>query len=195
MSRAGTTLLKALGIALVVAVFGGFVWLIVRGIDTDPGLVGALATAASAVIAVVVGRHLDRKQELQQKRRELLEPFYKSLVERIRNAEQHQPEDMVEFFKQFSVQLILSAPSDLIKAWIELSRHEWPADGVDPEGFLLYEQVLREIRKDLGHNDSKLGPGDLQRLYVNDLDHVLGPFTPKQTNRLAPAAAATEKTA
>ena len=43
---------------------------------------------------------------------------------------------------------------------------------------LLYEALLREIRKDMGHNDRNLGLGDLQRLYVTDLDDVLGPFQP-----------------
>jgi hypothetical protein len=50
--------------------------------------------------------------------------------------------------------------------------------GPTQTGILLYERVLREIRKDMGHKDRNLGTGDLQRLYITDLDDVIGPFEP-----------------
>ena len=49
---------------------------------------------------------------------------------------------------------------------------------MDRDGMLLTEKLFREIRKDMGHNDKSLGLGDLQRLYITDIDNVLGSFEP-----------------
>ena len=172
----------AFGIVAVLALFGGLIWLIIRGIESNPSVVGSLATAASAVVAVVAGRSFDKNRELRQAHREQIAPLYSELIENIRNAEEHDPAEIEQFFKAFSVKLIMYSPAGVIKAWIASSRHVWKQDETDAEGFILYERVLREIRKDLGHNDRNLDMGDLQRLYITDLDKVLGPFKPGGTS-------------
>jgi hypothetical protein len=72
------------------------------------------------------------------------------------------------------------APSGLIKAWITFGRHTWRQDGLDKEGMEKVEKLLRAIRKDMGHTDRDLDLGDLQRLWITDLDNVLGSFKPPQ---------------
>jgi len=62
-----------------------------------------------------------------------------------------------------------------------MSRHPWRTDVPDRTGFLLYERVLREIRADMGHKDRDLGTGDLQRLYVTDVNEIIGPFQDSAT--------------
>ena len=49
---------------------------------------------------------------------------------------------------------------------------EPPREG-DPTILLEWEKVVRAIRADLGHDDSKLLPGDLLRVFVFDIDRVL----------------------
>jgi hypothetical protein len=44
---------------------------------------------------------------------------------------------------------------------------------VDPTVLFAFEQMLFEIRRDLGHENNGLGAGDLLRLFINDVDDYL----------------------
>jgi hypothetical protein len=55
-----------------------------------------------------------------------------------------------------------------------------PEDMTNPTYLLTYEQLLFLIRKDLGHDDSTLTPGDLLRVYVNDFDEMNALWLAKQ---------------
>ena len=167
-------------IVVLVGAVGGVVWVVIRGIESNPSLVGSLATAASAVIAVVVGRSFDKRRELRQAHRERIAPLYDELIDIIRNVEERSQEDLAPFFKGLAGQLIMHGPSNVIKAWIVFDRHTWKGDGQDKEGMEQVENLLRAIRKDMGHGDRNLDFGDLQRLWVTDLDNLLGPFKPPQ---------------
>jgi hypothetical protein len=172
----GQILAAIVVLVVLIGVVGGAVWLIVRGIESNPSLVGSLATAASAVVAVVAGRSFDKRRELRQAHREQIAPLYEELIDVIRNVEDHGEAELEQFFKALAGRLIMYSPAHVIKAWIALSRHTWREDGADKPGILLVEALLRQIRKDLGHHDRALGVGDLQRLYITDTDDVLGPF-------------------
>jgi hypothetical protein len=42
----------------------------------------------------------------------------------------------------------------------------------------LVERLYRAMRADLGHDDKNLAAGDLLRLYITDVDDLMGPFQP-----------------
>lgn len=139
---------------------------------------GSLATATSAVIAVSVSRTMDKRAELKQAHREQMAPMYRELIERVRTVEQD-PEAASTFWKDFSVRMTLYGPPEVIKAQLALSRQiEANAGLLEPSipTMLRLEQLYRAIRADLGHNDRSLGQGDLLRLYITDLDDLMGPF-------------------
>jgi hypothetical protein len=103
-----------------------------------------------------------------------MSPIYEELVDRLKDldkmAAQAQNE---EFFKNLTTKLLVHGSPPVIKAWIAWRRGVAQI-GPDGLGLLLsYEQVLRAIRADLGHDDSELAPGDLLRVYVNELDEAL----------------------
>lgn len=176
MRRIGQVIAAIVVLVVLTGAIGGLIWLIVRGIESDPGLVGSLATAAGAVVAVVAGRSFDKRRELRQAHRERISPLYEELIDVIRNIEDHGEAELQKFFKDLANKLIMFSPAHVIKAWIALNRHTWRQDGTDKAGMLLVEALLRQIRKDMGHHDRSLGMGDLQRLYITDADDVLGPF-------------------
>jgi hypothetical protein len=169
-----------MGVAIAVLV--GIAWLIVRGIEKEPALVGSLLTAASAVVAVGWSRNLDRKAEAEQARREQMWPRYAELIERVRTAtEEQDPEESAKFWKDLATALILYAPPAVIDAQLRLSRHFLAiADPTVPEreAMLLLDRLYRAIRADLGHDDKKLAQGNLLRLYITDIDTLIGPFKP-----------------
>jgi hypothetical protein len=45
----------------------------------------------------------------------------------------------------------------------------------DPSVLLRWEQVLFAIRRDLGHDNGGLRPGDLLRVYIHDADEYVQP--------------------
>lgn len=55
-----------------------------------------------------------------------------------------------------------------------------PEDMTDPTYLLTYEQLLFLMRKDLGHDDSTLVPGDLLRVYINDFNEMYALWMAKQ---------------
>ena len=97
MRRVGQIIGAVVALAVLAGVSGGVVWLIVRGIDSNPGLVGSLATAGGAVVAVVLGRSYDKRRELRQAHREQIAPLYEELLDVIRNIEDHGEEDLAKF--------------------------------------------------------------------------------------------------
>jgi hypothetical protein len=182
-SRSPGLFVQALAVIAVLALAVGAVWLIVRGIEESPGLVGTFVTAGSAVVAVSLPRVYEQRRERQQQHRERMAPMYEELITRMREFPSEEPENKArEFWVGLHVNLITWAPASVIKAWIAWSRSPTFKDPDNPTSeelrvqFLATERVLRAIRAELGLKDSALGVGDLQRLYINDLDDVLGPF-------------------
>jgi hypothetical protein len=76
-------------------------------------------------------------------------------------------EEREAFFKELSTNLILHGPTQVVMAWNAWQRAVDPAG---PATFIAWEDVLRAIRQDLGHDNSALQRGDLLRLFVNEDD-------------------------
>jgi hypothetical protein len=90
---------------LALVIIGGVVWLLARGVEKDPALVGALLTAGSAVVAVTAGRSLDRRAESKRLHREQMAPLYAELIERLQTADQDS-EEAAAFWTDLSRRLI-----------------------------------------------------------------------------------------
>jgi hypothetical protein len=173
---------QALSFVIAVAFIGGAGWLIVRGVEKEPALVGSLLTAASAVVAVAISRNMEKRAELRQIHRDQMTPLYAELIDRVRTAiEDQDPAEAEKFWKGLASRLILFGPPSVIKAQLVLSRHFEQIEAPfapDPKAMLLLERLYRAIRADLGHDDKDLDQGDLLRLYITDIDEVIGPFNP-----------------
>jgi hypothetical protein len=151
---------------------------VIYGIIKSPGVVGSLATASAAVIAVVIGQERQRRAELRQSHRERMAPIYEELVERVSATPDPEDPSGPAFYRQLNLQLLLYGPVNVIRAWLTWTSTT-AADPDEPRELLIaYEPVLRAIREDLGHDNSGLNPGDLQRLYIksDELDPLFGPF-------------------
>ena len=57
----------------------------------------------------------------------------------------------------------------MIKAWASFRLHDWNG-GTPEEGFLKFEQVVRAMRTELGNKNTNLSPGELLRIFINDID-------------------------
>jgi hypothetical protein len=137
-------------------------WAIYRGVKAEPSFVGSLATAASAILVVVVGREREKRAELQAKHREVMTPVYEEFIDRVINAEERR-EGVTEFYKDLQLKLLLRGPASVISALRVWNQEHDVATGGD---LVAWEAVLHPIRSDLGFDDSNLDAGDLLRVYI-----------------------------
>jgi hypothetical protein len=168
-----TRLWSAIGFVFALALLGLGGWAVVRGVEADPSVVGSFATALGAIIAVVIQRSREKRQELEQSHREKLAPIYEELLDTMRDFESRGEAENEAFFKRLQTKLLLYGPTPVIQEWLAWRRLGETLSEPNITLVLTWERVLRAIRKDLGHDDTDLQPGDLLRVFVNDLDEAL----------------------
>jgi hypothetical protein len=80
--------------------------------------------------------------------------------------------ELVKFFATYTEKLTIWGSDGVIKSWRALRLSA--VAGVEGADMLfLYENLLMEIRKDLGHKNQGFKKGTLLGLFVNDIDkHV-----------------------
>jgi hypothetical protein len=159
---------SALGALIAVGLLAVGAWAVVKGVEKDPAVVAAIVTAGGAVAGVAVQRRWEKRRELERLHRDEMAPLYEQLVENPKEAPEH--EAGVAFYKRFSTKIIVHGPTPVVETWLHWTR-SFVED--DPLNLIRWEQVLRAIRADLGHDDSKLQPGDLLTLYITDVDDLI----------------------
>jgi hypothetical protein len=164
----------------------GFVVVLIAGaallywVIEDPAVSGPIAGAIGVVVAAIVQRRWEKRQELERSRREQMSPIYERLVGILKESPGE--EETSEFFKDLTTKMLLYGPAPIIKEWIEFRLHGMSTanDPTNPTSLLNYEKLLLLVRKDLGHDDTELKLGDLLRIYVNDFDEMYLLWTAKQ---------------
>lgn len=166
ISKIVTVASGLLGLALIV----GFVYLLIRATKEAPAVVGSIVTAGGAVLAVVAGRIWEKRQALEQARRERIAPSYSGLVEMFWGAMHGQDVDE-QFFHDWTRNVLLWGPEPVIVAF-NAWRASLPDEGEDVGLTTMhaFERMLYAIRDDLGNRRGKLGEGDLLRMFINDYD-------------------------
>jgi len=161
---------KVAGLIAALGIIGLAVWAFIKGVDKDPAVVGTVFTAVIGLVVVVIQRDREKRQELERIHRGQMSPIYRELVETIKDFtafSAKSEEEQEAFFKDLSTNLILHGPTPVVMAWNAWSR---AANPVTPATFIAWENVLRAVRRDLGHDNSELPSGDLLRLFVNEDD-------------------------
>lgn len=167
--------LGLIGATVIAACVGALVY----GLVQDPQVAGPIAGAIGVVAAAVVQRRWEKRQELERLRREQMAPIYEQLISIVKTKGGEEGAT-AEFFQDFTTKLILYGPPPIIKSWNAFRALSMPEDMTNPTYLLTYEQLLFLIRKDLGHDDSTLIPGDLLCVYVNDFDEMNALWLAKQ---------------
>lgn len=167
------------GVAISLAIVGLFSWGFIEAVQADAAVVGAVATAALGVAGVVWQQRQSEKARLREAHRDRMTPVYHELLKRVwqqaGQGSEEPSEEVVEFMRDLKArQLILGAPKEMIQAF---NRWEREAKATQERGdsvaFVAWEELLRAMRRDLGHDDSGLPLGELLRVFMNDLDAFL----------------------
>ena len=168
--------LKILGYVAILAFVVLAVWLFwvfVENINAaDPsvkaGLIGLLGMFSVALISnyqtkkrEIDARHFADKREGYMQFIDLLFDFISSSKGNKKPTEK----EMLPKIKLFKKTLLVWGGPNIIEAWnhFEIKSDE----GLAPEEMLQeMEKILREIRKDLGHDDTQLKSGNLSGLFI-----------------------------
>jgi hypothetical protein len=167
MARLG----KALAVLFVIGIFALLIWAFVRGVKSDPAVVGTISTALLGFAGLVYQRSRERSQELERSHRAEMAPIYEQLVETAKDMTEFvaKPQtEQIAFFKDTSTKLTLHGSGKVLRAWVAWNR----ALGRQPLAVPLSRQeaLLLAIREDLGLNNDPLKSGDLVRLYLQEED-------------------------
>lgn len=133
---------------------------------------------------------------MKEARREQLSPMYDGLTGVVRSlggddskrATQRKAEQSLGTFQD---KLLIWGPPALIQAWADAMR-TFERETESVEAMLAYAGILREIRRELGHNDAELDARDLLRLFVNDIDAHIPAGIKLDERRVGSAGGSTE---
>ncbi len=178
------------------AIIGAF-----YGLDAKYGaaLVAAAGTVIVSVFSVVVSRYLEARATIRKELREKKIPVYEDLISFMfkilmasKTGKEVSEKEMIQFMSDFTQRSMVWAADDVLNAWIKFrgASIDEAAMKANPfELMFIYEDLIRAIRKDLGHKNKDLTKGKLLSLFVNDIAN----YVDAQGNIKLPAAIGTEQ--
>ena len=95
----------------------------------------------------------------------IMEDTKKPLNERMTESE------MSRMVSEFSKGLTLWGSNKVVKKWLKYRKASMGQP--NPENLLLLEDIIYEIRKDVGQR-KKLGKGDMLSFFINDIEKIVG---------------------
>ena len=172
------------GIAAFVVLTWFFFWLIGGVWDQfkqlDPKVSVALLTASTTVIVatltVVLGKYYERKKDIEahyrEKKTEIYDEFLKEFFDLFhsedeRGSEPGKDERMVAFLREWQRKMILWGGQGVLAKYIQWMGHLKKGEP-DAQTMFMTEEFFREIRKDLGHKDSRLPKGAFIHLILQN---------------------------
>lgn len=166
---------RASSLSAASAMIGLVLWAVVRGIQEEPAILGALATAASAIAVVALQQRGQQRDAIREARRKQLAPMYEGITTQMRamaKGSGSTTEELEAFMTSLQDKLLVWGPAPVVEAWARTMR-VFESEPEATDALLAYAALLRVIRHELGHDDSHLDTRDLLRLFVNDIDdHV-----------------------
>ncbi len=187
MKRFLLALWRGVMIVGVLAVGGVILWglynLGIRAIalaaDLPPSERATVLTASLSVVgsvsAVMIGRAYEKRRELEALHRDKKIPIYdrflKGFFDVFQNSEKYaeDPETTINFIREWQRELILWGGAPVVNRWIE-----WQKTGAgeepDARGLFKVDELLRAIRKELGHSNKGIDKGSFIRFILREPD-------------------------
>ena len=137
------------------------------------GTVSLIGVIISSVVSKVIDYRKNRKEYLAKKREqpygEFVDMVYK-IQQNAKNPESYTAEQMIEDLLRFSKQITLWGSPAVVKKWVKFRENGAKPDA-GAENLFLMEEIMNEMRKDLGLK--KVKKGNLLGFFVNDIKSAL----------------------
>ena len=185
-------LITTLRFLLAIVLVGGIAWIIyfvvakvfrsLTNIKSDiaVAIVAASATITVSIVSLVISKVMETRSAVIQELRAKKIPIYEELISTLfkyqfaeKLGEERMGEtELIKFFANLTEKLTIWGSDGIIRAFSDFrlasSRIAKPEDIL-----FIYENLLLEIRKDLGHKNRNLKRGMVLSLFINDIDQYL----------------------
>ena len=156
-------------------------WLASLASKLDAVVIVALITGCVSIVGVLISSIVAKRIEYKRSRQEYLakkrEEPYGQFVDMVYKIQQNTKKggsyteaQMLEDLSQFSKQITLWGSSRVVNKWVKFREN-----GTNPElaqkNLLLLEDIMNEMRKDLGLRKTK--KGNLLAFFVNDIKKAI----------------------
>ena len=177
-----TTFLVALSVFLLLLVIRDLAHLFNHTSANDkPAMITALGLIVVAVITYLFNRGADRRRVLEELTRSEKISLYEDIVNYLMrllvlgpNVTAPDEKETQDFIARTTPKLITYGANSVVKPWGHFIRSTPSFEGKDPWDVMLdIEQLLKAIRKDVGHRSATLADGDLARLFLTDVDESI----------------------
>jgi len=146
-------------------------------------IITAAATVLVSILSIVLGKVYESRLLIQKEHREKKIPVYEELIKfmfRIlmgsKTGDPPAETEMVQFMSGFTQRIMVWGSDEVLAAWVKWRRlliNEAAMKANPMQSMFLYEELIRAIRRDLGHRNSALAKGDILALFINDIDQYL----------------------
>lgn len=137
------------------------------------GFVSIVGVIISSIIAKIVDYKKSRQEYLTQKREtpygEFVDMIYK-LQQNTKNFKKYSKEEMLEDLSKFSKQITLWGSSEVINKWVQFRDKCSNTENAN-ENLFLMEEIVNEMRKDLGLK--KVKKGNILGFFINDIQSMM----------------------
>ena len=150
----------------------------------DAVVIVALITGSVSILGVVISSIVSKLIEYQQKTKRYLyekkeEPYseFIEMVYKLQDSERGNKEycekELLDDTISFSKKLTLWGSSKVIKKWLDFRKKSQEQNDNITDILFILEEIIFEIRKDMGQKKSGLKQGDILAFFVNDIKDYL----------------------
>lgn len=143
------------------------------------GTLSILGVVISSIIAKVVEYRQKTKRYLFEKREDSYAKFidlvYK-VMDKTKKNEEYTESEMAQDMLSFSKQLSLWGSSRVIKKWLKFRMASQNSDFDPIENLFIMEDIIFDIRKDMGQKRNGLKRGDMLAFFINDIQDILSKY-------------------
>lgn len=152
--------------------------------NMDAVVIVALITGSVSILGVVISSIVSKLIEYQQKTKRYLyekkeEPYseFIEMVYKLQDSERGNKEycekELLDDTISFSKKLTLWGSSKVIKKWLDFRKKSQEQNDNITDILFILEEIIFEIRKDMGQKKSGLKQGDILAFFVNDIKDYL----------------------
>lgn len=136
------------------------------------GSVSILGVVISSIVSKIIEYRQNIKRYLYEKKEEpyseFIELVYK-IQENVKKNKEYNDKEMLDDIFSFSKKLTLWGSSKVIRKWLAFREISQEQNNNPTDNLFILEEIIFEIRKDMGQKKSGLKQGDILAFFVNDI--------------------------
>lgn len=136
------------------------------------GSVSILGVVISSIVSKVIEYRQNIKRYLYEKKEEPYSEFIDMVYKIQKNISKnnvYDEKEMLDDIYSFSKKLTLWGSNNVIRKWLDFTKTNQEQATNSTDNLFVLEEIIFEIRKDMGHKRRGLKKGDILAFFVNDI--------------------------